>query len=120
MTEQHYIFTDSEFEIHFAQGTLVPELFTHEAHLRLAWIHVIHYGREQAIRNIDLQLLRFVEHLGASDKYNYNLTVAAITIIAHFMERSNAHHFADFIAEFPQLKSNFRELVAVHYSAINH
>ncbi len=33
-----------------------------------------------------------------------------------FMKQSNSENFKDFIAEFPQLKSNFKEVISTHYS----
>ena len=39
--EQHYTLTDNEFEKQFQTSSLDPAIFTHEAHLRLAWIKQI-------------------------------------------------------------------------------
>jgi hypothetical protein len=44
MKELHFSLTDIEFENQFENGTLKPELFSHEAHVRLAWIHIKKYG----------------------------------------------------------------------------
>ncbi len=115
--EQHFIFTDKEFEQQFSMGTFPVALFTHEAHLRLAWIHVTQYGVEKAIQNITLQLRQFVKLAGAESKYNHTLTIAAVKMVAHFAARSSAQNFNDFISEFPRLKSNFKELIHAHYSA---
>ena len=61
----HYQLTDSEFESAFREGTLSPALFDHEAHLRLAWIHLRTYGLDQAISNICSQLKAFTIKAGA-------------------------------------------------------
>lgn len=111
----HLSLTDPEFELAFQTCILEPGLFTHEAHLRLAWIHVRKYGVEQAIENINTQLLQFVDHVGARDKFNKTVTVAAIRAVNHFINKSKSESFADFIQEFPQLKYNFKELLAFHY-----
>ncbi|MCB0640523.1 MAG: hypothetical protein KDC44_02750 [Phaeodactylibacter sp.] len=111
----HYDWTDTEFETLFATATLDPQWFSHEAHLRLAWIHLRQYGEAQAIQNIRMQLQRFVRKVGAADKYNETLTVAAVKAVHHFMERSEADNFMDFMLEFPRLKHNFRELIGAHY-----
>lgn len=115
MQEAHFQLTDAEFENQFERGTLAPALFSHEAHLRLAWIHLSKYGEAQAIKNIHRQLLQFVVLVGARDKYNYTLTVAAIRIVNHFMKKSQSDNFQKFVEEFPQLKYNFKELLAKHY-----
>lgn len=113
--EKHFNLTDTEFEEQFENGSLDPALFSHEAHLRLAWIHLKKYGREKAVQNICSQLVNYVNMLGASGKYNKTLTVAAINAVYHFMQRYGADNFENFIAEFPRLKYNFKDLVAAHY-----
>ena len=42
--EKHYQLSDEEFEQQFQNCLLSPVLFTHEAHLRLAFIHILKYG----------------------------------------------------------------------------
>ncbi len=111
----HFILTDDVFEKQFANCSLNPEMFSHEAHIRLAWIHIKKYGVEQAAENICMQLLAFVTKLGATDKYNKTLTVAAVKAVNHFMGRTDAENFSDFISTFPQLKYHFKELIAAHY-----
>ena len=66
----HFIYTDAEFEQLFASGKMTPELFNHEAHLRLAWIHIRKYGTAKAIEHINLQLQDFVRALGCRASAN--------------------------------------------------
>lgn len=113
--EDHYILTDKEFEKQFSAGTLEERLFSHEAHLRLAWIHIENYGVEVAIANICHQLQTYVRIVGADDKYNKTLTVAAVKAIHHFRQKSKSNSFKNFISEFPRLNNNFRELIGTHY-----
>ncbi len=113
--ENHFSLTDHEFEKQFDNCTLAPTLFNHEAHLRLAWIHIHKYGKQKAIEHITTQLLNFVETIGAKVKYNYTLTVAAIEAVSHFMSKSQHNNFVAFIAEFPRLKFNFRDIIQQHY-----
>ena len=113
--ETHFDLSDDSFEKQFRDLTLNPALFNHEAHLRLAWIHIKRYGVEQAVENICSQLLAFVNAAGARDKYNKTLTVAAVRAVNHFIGRSAAGNFQDFILEFPRLKYHFKELMASHY-----
>lgn len=114
--ENHYTLSDSEFEKKFSSCQFDPVHFTHEAHLRLAYIHIDKYGLLQAERNIQSQLKKFVAFAGAKHKYNTTLTVAAIKAVHHFMCQSDTDSFTDFITKFPRLKNNFRELIAFHYS----
>jgi len=111
----HLDFSDSEFEKQFRDGKLDPSLFNHEAHVRLAWIHINTYGIEAACDTVSNQILSYVSQLGATDKFNKTLTIAAIKIVHHFVQKSKSHTFKDFIREFPRLKSNFKELLDSHY-----
>ncbi|QLG47043.1 hypothetical protein [Costertonia aggregata] len=113
--KSHLQLSDLEFERQFQHCELNPVLFNHEAHLRLAWIHIKKYGIGNALSNIQFQLKKFVVHVGAEDKYNSTLTVAAIKAVYHFMLKSTSNIFEDFIRELPRLKNNFRELINAHY-----
>lgn len=114
--DDHNQLNDKEFELQFQDGTLSPSVFNHEAHIRLAWIHVIKYGIEQALINVDSQLFNYVSSLGAQDKYNKTVTIAAIKVVNHFVQKSNSDNFKDFVSEFPRLNYNFKELLSHHYS----
>ena len=111
----HFDLSDFEFEKQLADHQIDPSIFNHEAHLRLAWIHINIYGVEGAVVNISRQLKSYVEFLGAQDKYNETLTIAAIRAVYHFKLKSKASNFQEFIIENPRLKNNFRELINKHY-----
>ena len=113
--KSHFELNDTQFEQQFKSCKLDPTLFSHEAHLRLAYIHIGKYGHDQAITNVCDQLAANVTHLGATDKYNTTLTVAAVKAVYHFMQKSKANDFIGFIAEFPQLKNEFKRLMQCHY-----
>ena len=103
----HYQLTDIEFEQQFKNASLDPQLFNHEAHLRLAWIHVNKYGVERAVQNITRQLRNYTEALGFVEKYLETVTVAAIRAVNHFVSKSSADCFKGFIAENCQLKISY-------------
>ena len=113
--EAHFELTDDMFEQQFQTCTLDPAIFSHEAHLRLAWIQIKKYGADTAIENICEQLFAFVELAGARDKYNKTLTIAAIRAVKHFINKSATNNFHDFIQEFPRLNFNFKEIMSCHY-----
>ena len=114
--KSHYRFSDSAFKKQFADCELNPALFSHEAHLRLAWIMVRENGIQDAIEIITNQIQNYVASLNAEDKFNKTLTIAATKAVNHFINKSNAETFSDFMLEFPRLKNNFKELMAAHYS----
>jgi len=113
--EDHFQFSDREFEKQFADCSFPPNLFTHEAHLRLAWIHIELYGIDSAVKNVCNHLKAFVKSVGAEDKYNKTLTIAATRAVYHFMLKSETTNFVDFIAENPRLKYNLKDLMSTHY-----
>ena len=112
----HFQLSDRTFEQQFADLSLNPELFSHEAHLRLAWIHVTRYGIDEAIENITGQIRAFARHHNAQGKYHTTVTIAAVRAVYHFVLKSKSATFQDFIKEFPQLKNEFKRLLASHYS----
>lgn len=114
--ELHEMLTDRQLEIQFEHCLLNPLFFSHEAHLRLAWIHLKKYGLETAIENISKQIRHFDQTYGKGEKYNVTVTIAAVHAVHHFMQRSTTETFKDFIMEFPELKTSFRELLNSHYS----
>ena len=111
----HLDLDDASFENQFRNLALSPNLFTHEAHLRLAWIHLEKYGEKQAIENVCSQILNFTSVLGQEDKFNRTLTIAGVKAVHHFRQKSVSNNFLDFIKEFPRLNYNFKELIAHHY-----
>lgn len=114
--EAHYQLSDLEFERQFASCELNSSIFNHEAHLRLAWIYINSYGLDEAEKRIQQQLQNYVTALGAKDKYNTTLTIAAVRIVGHFMKKWDAKNFSNFITTFPQLKDDFKSLITSHYS----
>ncbi len=112
----HTILTDDQFESQFSTCELAPELFSHEAHIRLAWIHITRYGIDQAISNIQSQLKAYTRHVGAEDKYNVTVTVAACRAVYHFILKSDATIFHEFIEENERLLTQFKQLMEAHYT----
>lgn len=114
--EKHYKLSDDEFEQQFRDCQLDPILFTHEAHLRLAFIHIQKYGTQQAIENIREQLTRYVVFAGEPGKYHETVTVNSIKAMAQQMSISKYSDFQEFIKEFPQLLNDFKTVINNGYS----
>ena len=113
--EKHFQLSDAVFEWQFEEGRLDPSMFSHEAHIRLAWIHINNYGVDNACIHICRQIKNFALQLGLNEKFNKTVTIAAIKAVYHFMLKSKSDNFQDFIHEFPRLKNNFKELIDTHY-----
>ncbi|MEZ0541125.1 hypothetical protein [Fibrella arboris] len=114
--KDHRQLSDDDFAHQFETAVLDPALFNHEAHLRVAWLHLAKHGAEKAVVTVNEQLIGYVACLGARDKYNRTLTTAAIKTVHHFMQRAQGASFLELIDAFPQLTQNFRGLLASHYS----
>lgn len=114
--ERHWKISDAEFENKFSTSSFRPLWFTHEAHLRLAWIYITKYGSEIAFEKYSTQLQEFAKKYNADGKYNATVTFASIQIMNHFINESDAYDFQDFMNEFPQLKTNFKQVIQKHYS----
>lgn len=114
--KSHYELSDQEFETQFTRGDFPPSLFTHEAHLRLAWVYLKKYGVQTAEQKISAQIQQFDQRHGKGDKFHKTLTVAAVKVVHHFMLKSKANAFADFLHEFPRLETSFKALLDQHYS----
>ena len=112
---QHYQLTDQEFETQFESCTMNPQLFSHEAHLRLGYIHVKKYGVEKAAQNLCIQIKKFDSTFDEGTKFHVTVTVAAAKVMYHFMQRSESDNFADLVKEFPRLTKDFKQLVETHY-----
>lgn len=111
----HWDLSDKEFLIQFRESTLSEELFTHEAHIRLAWLHIDRFGLGAAEINVSDQLKNYTKSLGAESKYHHTVTIAAVKAVNHFKEKSATENFEDFITENPRLNTDFKALLAQHY-----
>lgn len=114
--ENHYQFNDEEFELQFEKGTFPPALFTHEAHLRLAWVYIGKYGIERACDKLCYEIRQFDKLHGDGSKFNKTVTIAAARAVYHFMLKSNSDSFAALLIEFPRLKTAFKDLLDQHYA----
>lgn len=111
----HSQLDDKEFETLFEKGDLPPSLFSHEAHLRLAWLYINKYGEKEAAAKTCREIKQFDHLHGKGDKFNTTVSVAAIKMVHHFIKKSESNDFFSFIQEFPRLKTAFKELLFQHY-----
>jgi len=111
MTEKHHLLTNDDFERKFSNCELPGVIFTHEAHLRISYIHITKYGLEKAIDTLSMQIKNCDDKYGNGTKFNKKLTIASTKVIHHFIAKSKTENFNDFIKEFPQLKSDFLDVL---------
>lgn len=115
LTKTHHQLTDDELEQQFESFKLKPGMFSHEAHIRLAYIHIKKYGVLKAEQNMCEQIKGYAESLDVTDKFNKTVTIASVKTMAHFMSKSMSDSFEGLIKEFPQLSSDFKGILAKHY-----
>lgn len=114
--KHHWDLDDSRFITAFETGSLSPSLFSHEAHLRLAYIYLKNFGEELAIDKCCKGIREFDRLHGDGTKFHKTLTVASVKAVHHFMRKSKSTTFDDFIVEFPRLKTSFKQLLDQHYA----
>ena len=112
----HWNYGDKELLALLNNGKLNPQLFNHEAHIRVSWTLLEDHALPVAIDRICSTILTYVSHLGAEDKFHKTLTVAGAYAVFHFKRKSKATTVKSFLLEFPQLKYEFNELISSHYS----
>jgi hypothetical protein len=112
MNDSHRNLTDEQFEQAFADSSLPPEFFDHGAHLRLGFIHLKKYDKEQAINNVCEQILRFDETHGKGDKYDYQLTIAAMLVIDDAIVSAGSRDFDELLGKRPDLLTDFGRLIS--------
>ena len=112
----HYQLTDAEFLRQFTNLRLQPTWFTHEAHLRLAWINLQQQPVDTAASMLCDQIRAFDQKFGEGKQYNKTVTVAATKVMHHFIAKGKATQFPELLEEFPRLKTHFKDLLFCHYS----
>lgn len=114
--EKHRRLSDNDFLRKFKETSLDPSVFTHEAHLRLAYLHLSSSDLYVAISSVCEQIKKFDAVHGDGTKYHHTLTVAAVYAVNHFIHITHAKDFEGLIVHSPQLKSRFKDLILTHYS----
>lgn len=114
--QAHFKLDDTTFEQQFDNAVLPDALFTHEAHLRLAWIQLERFEIEEAAIRVCEQIQKYASSLGAATKFHKTLSTAAVHVVAHFKQKSQSISFQEVLQEFPRLNEGFKELLLSHYS----
>jgi hypothetical protein len=106
--------TDDEFLSAFLDCRLSGASFDHGGHLRIAWLLLKRYPRDQAIELICNGIARLATHLGAPEKYNRTLSEAIVRLMAG--PATDAESWDSFLVTNPMLVANVRGLLAQYYS----
>lgn len=112
----HDQLNDEAFEKEFSACAMLEEVFTHEAHLRLAWIYLQKYGERKAELKTNEDIVRYTKFLGVAHIYNRTVTTAAVKIIAQLSKKLEGSTFNELLDAFPELMLDFKGLIGQHYS----
>ena len=108
--------SDRRFRAAFESHRVPPSQFSHEAHVRLAYIYLAERDVESATRRMREALLDFIEHNGIPrSKFHETITRAWVLAVRHFMDRSSSSSSADFLSKNPELLDG--RIMFTHYSA---
>jgi hypothetical protein len=108
---------DADFRAAFETHLVSPSQFTHEAHVRLAYVYLVEGDVEAAVDRMRQALLNFLEHNNIPrSKYHETLTRAWVLAVRHFMNRSGPRDSAaEFVGANPELLDS--KIMLSHYSA---
>ena len=108
--------SDKEFREQFEGKTLDPIHFTHLGHMRIAWLYLIEYELDIALKHICRGIKQYAESLGDSSKFNLTLTDAMVRIMARRTEFRDNQNWEIFLAENNDLIDDFLSILLKHYS----
>jgi len=100
MIKDHRQLSDHDFISQLETDTLAPELFNHEAHVRVAWLYLRRLDPGNAISCIS-KVIRAMDSSGT--KYNHTITVAFAILILKAMRENSSDSWQSFIKDNPDL-----------------
>lgn len=115
MAFRRKVYSDEELLKKLKDGTLPPADFTHEAHIRLVWI-LRHKKRDELFHEVSQIIKNYAKSIGEDSIYHTTLTYAAVMIILNRIKSTSLDDFPPFIQENTDLITDFRNLIAQHYT----
>ena len=74
--------TDDEFLAAFETCKLVRKDWTHEAHVRMAWLYLTQLPFDEALEQVRAGIQKLNTVIGSTDGYHDTITVAFVRVIA--------------------------------------
>lgn len=94
---QHAELNNQEFIDQIETVTINPELFTHEAHIRMAWLYLNDFDKDTALRHICAAIKGIDAKYAGGTKYHHTITVVFARSIAILMQQKPAKTWQEFI-----------------------
>lgn len=114
--EPHNELSDIEFTRQFENLLLNPEWFTHEAHLRLAWVYSYIYDFEKAVKKYRAGIQNFDFKYGDGTKYHETITVFLLKLVYQREAKKTSITFEQFKTRNPELFKGCKTIIKEHYS----
>jgi hypothetical protein len=109
--------TDDEFLTAFEECRIPPELWTHEAHIRMAWLYLRRRPLDEVIPIVRRGITRYAESRGKTGAYHETITVGYLVLIDGRIGRGGAGGtFAEFRERHPDLLDRGLSALLEHYS----
>ncbi|HSQ56314.1 MAG TPA: hypothetical protein VLM40_11295 [Gemmata sp.] len=83
--------TDEEFLTAFEAAAINRADWTHEAHVRMAWLYLSRGPSVEALDRIRIGIKKLNARIGSADGYHETITVAFVRLIASRMEPGESH-----------------------------
>lgn len=98
------LMTDEEFARAFERGEISPAEFSHQSHVRLAWVYLRESGGfDEALDRIRAGIKRFAAAAGAAQKYHETITILWMRLLEQARERAGDCTFSELLERCPEL-----------------
>lgn len=107
---------DQTFLTAFEDTTLPPHLFTHQAHIRMAWLYLHEYGWDVGVTKITEGIQRYATAQGANRKYHTTITLFWAKLVYHLLiDSPESSSFDCFLKQYPFILDT--AIIMRHYTA---
>jgi hypothetical protein len=108
--------TDDALLAAFESTDLPADLFTHAAHVRVAWCYLRTAPLLDALPRFSRALRRYTASKGAAAKYHETITIAWLLIVRDRLEGARHLTWREFVERNPDLVGGSGSVLAAHYS----
>jgi hypothetical protein len=108
--------SDDEFLSDFEAATLPPERWTHEAHIRYAWLQLTAHAYPIALHRVRQGIRHYNAAHGKAGAYHDTITCAFVRLIASAMDATTCWTFQEFRRLHPELFDPYESVLLKYYS----
>jgi hypothetical protein len=112
---QHADINNQEFIHQIETVTINPELFTHEAHIRMAWLYLNDFDNDTALQHICAAIKGIDAKYAGGTKYHHTITVVFAHSIAILMQQKPVKTWQEFVVANTGIRIS-KKFLAEYYS----